>query len=65
MAWICKKCGHSYFGIKYTNEKDECEFDKEGNLEDYIEGSETILECCECGEYTFGEKIQNIANWED
>lgn len=65
MAWKCSVCGETAFKIEYTNNKDECEFDKEGKLIDYLEDDETLLMCCNCANHTYNKKIQDIAVWED
>lgn len=65
MAWKCRECGEQNFKIEYTNNKDYCEFDKEGNLIDCLEEDETILECYNCGNHAYNKKIENIADWVD
>lgn len=65
MAWKCRKCGEDTFKIEYTRDKNECKFDKEGNLIDYLEEDEIILECCNCGNHAYNKKIEYIAEWED
>ena len=67
MAWRCKRCGCSDFGLTIEKcSKKRVEYDFLGNekiLETYTDDEYENVECFACGQE--GGSIGDIANWEE